>query len=91
MALHAENVREAEKASGLGAMRERLRNFLQAMNDYKYLFEIIPKGDKYLCLLTGVVSFLVKVRHRLHLQLASFQSCNFVDNSPKIVVALDLC
>ncbi|KAK3947204.1 hypothetical protein QBC32DRAFT_385248 [Pseudoneurospora amorphoporcata] len=60
MVSQAESAREVDKTSGFGAIRERLRNLVQALDDHKYLFEIIPKGDKYLCLFTGVVSFLSK-------------------------------
>ena len=38
--------------------------FLSTIDDHSYLFAVIPSGDKYLSLFTGVVSSVVKVRRR---------------------------
>jgi hypothetical protein len=43
-------------------VKNRFLNFAETMNDYSYLFSIVPSGDKYTSLITGVVSSVVKVR-----------------------------
>ncbi|KAI1479211.1 hypothetical protein F4774DRAFT_138077 [Daldinia eschscholtzii] len=40
--------------------RNRLFMFLEALDDHSYLFKLIPTEDKYLSLLTGVISSIVK-------------------------------
>ncbi|KAF2996782.1 hypothetical protein E8E14_005304 [Neopestalotiopsis sp. 37M] len=64
-AQHAWNM---SKRTGLGKAKERFASFLDTMDQYKYLFSIIPKGDKYTSLFTGVVSTVVKAsRNNEHL------------------------
>lgn len=41
--------------------KRRFNNFIKHMDDHSYLFEVIPSGDKYVSLITGVVSSVVKV------------------------------
>lgn len=56
--LQAERRREAKKR---GWVKERFLNFIDMMDNHKYLLEFIPKGDKYVSLFTGVISSVVKV------------------------------
>lgn len=49
------------KESGLGKTKSAVENFLNTLNDHSYLFSIIPNGDKYTSLITGVITSVVKV------------------------------
>ena len=49
------------KESGFGKVKMKIENFLNTMNDHSYLFNVIPSGDKYVSLITGVISSVVKV------------------------------
>lgn len=51
----------SKQDKGFRAVKNRFLNFAETMNDYSYLFSIIPSGDKYTSLVTGVVSSVVKV------------------------------
>ena len=51
----------AKKAKGWGRAKERFLEFSNTMDDHSYLFSVIPSGDKYISLITGVVSSVVKV------------------------------
>lgn len=51
-----------KQTKGLAAVRGRFMTFADTMNDYSYLFKVIPSGDKYVSLITGVVSSVVTVR-----------------------------
>lgn len=51
----------SKRESGYGKARTRIQNFLSVMNDHSYLFSVIPNGDKYTSLVTGVISSVVKV------------------------------
>lgn len=51
----------AKKTKGFGKAKDRFFDFLDTMNDHSYLFNIIPSGDKYISLITGVVSSVVTV------------------------------
>lgn len=42
--------------------KTRFMDFLDTMNDHSFLFKFIPVGDKYVSLITGVVTSIVKVR-----------------------------
>ncbi|KAI0386544.1 hypothetical protein F5Y04DRAFT_124628 [Hypomontagnella monticulosa] len=55
-----------KRESGYGKARTRIQNFLSVMNDHAYLFSVIPSGDKYTSLVTGVISSVVKasVNHK---------------------------
>lgn len=46
--------------SGFGKAKSHLFSFLETMDAHKYLFSIIPNGDKYTSLITGVISSVVK-------------------------------
>ncbi|WXC56856.1 hypothetical protein SNK03_002787 [Fusarium graminearum] len=50
-----------KQARGLRPIRDKFFNFAETMSEYSYLFSIIPNGDKYTSLITGVVSSVVKV------------------------------
>ncbi|KAJ4247112.1 hypothetical protein NW762_013250 [Fusarium torreyae] len=52
---------QAKQEQGVRPVRDRFFNFAETMNEYSYLFSIIPNGDKYTSLITGVVSSVVKV------------------------------
>ena len=45
----------------LGKAKSRFLDFTERMNDYSYLADFIPSGDKYVCLVAGAVSLIVKV------------------------------
>jgi len=47
--------------TGLGKTKRGIEKFLTTMNDHSYLFSVIPNGDKYTSLITGVVTSVVKV------------------------------
>ncbi|RDW60323.1 hypothetical protein BP5796_11929 [Coleophoma crateriformis] len=47
--------------SGFGKTKEVVENFLILMNEHSNLFSVIPSGDKYLSLITGVITSVVKV------------------------------
>lgn len=57
----AEKTWNAKKESGVGKAKAGVENFLSMMNDHSFLFSVIPDGDKYTSLITGVVSSVVKV------------------------------
>ncbi|KAL6407016.1 hypothetical protein AUP68_09837 [Ilyonectria robusta] len=48
-----------KKTKGFGKAKDRFFDFLDTMNDHSYLFNVIPSGDKYISLITGVVSSVV--------------------------------
>ncbi|CEI66319.1 unnamed protein product [Fusarium venenatum] len=50
-----------KQARGVRPIRDKFFNFAETMSEYSYLFSIIPNGDKYTSLITGVVSSVVKV------------------------------
>ncbi|KAI1460022.1 hypothetical protein F4805DRAFT_454962 [Annulohypoxylon moriforme] len=51
---------ENKKEKGFGRAKVHFFSFLETMDEHKYLFSIIPNGDKYTCLITGVVTSIVK-------------------------------
>ncbi len=53
---------EEKKKAGFGKAKGRFRDFLETMDDHSYLFSVIPDGDKYTSLITGIVTSVVKVR-----------------------------
>ncbi|KAH7123501.1 hypothetical protein B0J13DRAFT_566717 [Dactylonectria estremocensis] len=57
----AQNAWLAKKTKGFAKAKDRFFDFLDTMNDHSYLFNIIPSGDKYVSLITGVVSSVVVV------------------------------
>jgi hypothetical protein len=52
---------ETKKGTGFGKLKTYVSDFLGMMDDHSYLFKVIPAGDKYISLITGVVSSVVKV------------------------------
>ncbi|PLN81339.1 hypothetical protein BDW42DRAFT_193862 [Aspergillus taichungensis] len=51
---------ETKRGKGFGKVKRYVSDFLDLMNDHSYLFKFIPAGDKYISLITGVVSSVVK-------------------------------
>ncbi|KAK0716573.1 hypothetical protein B0T21DRAFT_63901 [Apiosordaria backusii] len=51
---------ELKHESGFGRAKARFIGFMDTMNDHSYLFKFLPAEDKYISLLTGVVSTVVK-------------------------------
>lgn len=45
-----------------GRMKTLFGKVAGSLNKHRDLFALIPSGDKYICLLTGSVSAIVKVR-----------------------------
>ncbi|KAK8052307.1 hypothetical protein PG993_003692 [Apiospora rasikravindrae] len=45
---------------GFGKARAQFFSFLETMDSHKYLFSVIPNGDKYTSLITGIVTTVVK-------------------------------
>ncbi|RDH36294.1 hypothetical protein BDQ94DRAFT_167912 [Aspergillus welwitschiae] len=52
---------QAKRSKGLGKIKSYVADFLEMMDDHSYLFKFIPTGDKYISLITGVVSSVVKI------------------------------
>ena len=52
---------ETKRGKGFGKVKSYVSDFLELMDDHSYLFKFIPAGDKYISLITGVVSSVVKV------------------------------
>ncbi len=55
---------KSKKESGYGKVKQRFFDFLNMMDDHSEMFSVIPNGDKYVSLITGVVSTIVKVCKR---------------------------
>ncbi|CZR56709.1 uncharacterized protein PAC_06598 [Phialocephala subalpina] len=51
---------DTKKEKGFGKAKAQFFSFLETMDNHKFLFSVIPNGDKYTSLLTGVVSSIVK-------------------------------
>ncbi|KAK3322846.1 hypothetical protein B0H66DRAFT_620668 [Apodospora peruviana] len=62
----AEAAWEKKKESGIGKAKSAIENFMETMNNHSYLFSIIPSGDKYTSLITGVMTSITKafVNHK---------------------------
>ena len=52
---------EKKNYTTLGKAKSRFLDFTERMNDYSYLADLIPSGDKYVSLVAGTVSLIVKV------------------------------
>ncbi|KAI1078710.1 hypothetical protein F5B20DRAFT_547012 [Whalleya microplaca] len=60
-AVHQARVQWDEKSEkGFGRAKTHFFSFLETMEAHKYLFSIIPNGDKYTSLVTGVITSIVK-------------------------------
>ncbi|KAK8104990.1 hypothetical protein PG999_008349 [Apiospora kogelbergensis] len=46
--------------SGFGKAKTQFFSFLETMDSHKYLFSVIPNGDKYTSLITGIITSVVK-------------------------------
>jgi hypothetical protein len=51
----------SQRNKGFGKAKEQTMSFLESLEGHKALFSVIPSGDKYTSLFTGVVSSVVKV------------------------------
>lgn len=69
--VQAENAMKAKKLNGFGLLKDRFHSLIQTLDDHKYMFAIIPQGDRYVSLFTGVVSFIAKVSGLSRPDLAS--------------------
>ncbi|KAI0883763.1 uncharacterized protein GGS22DRAFT_189731 [Annulohypoxylon maeteangense] len=58
--LQAQTQWDKKKEKGFGRAKVHLFSFLETMDEHKYLFSIIPNGDKYTSLITGVITSIVK-------------------------------
>ena len=56
----AKQRKDRENTKG-GRMKTLFGKVCAGLDDHKDLFAMIPSGDKYICLLTGSVSLIVKV------------------------------
>ncbi|KAI1408084.1 hypothetical protein F5Y13DRAFT_114612 [Hypoxylon sp. FL1857] len=60
-AVHQAQIRWDEKnGKGFGRAKAHFSSFLETMEAHKYLFSIIPNGEKYTSLITGVITSIVK-------------------------------
>ncbi|KAI1844809.1 hypothetical protein JX266_009037 [Neoarthrinium moseri] len=50
----------AKKEKGFGKAKDHTMSFLETLEGHKALFSVIPSGDKYTSLFTGVISSVVK-------------------------------
>lgn len=57
----AQEAWDEKQARGFGPAKGRFLNFAETMSEYSYLFSVVPSGDRYISLITGVVSSVVKV------------------------------
>ncbi|KAK8060846.1 hypothetical protein PG996_010776 [Apiospora saccharicola] len=55
----AQWTKKSEK--GFGKAKAQFFSFLETMDSHKYLFSVIPNGDKYTSLITGIITTVVKV------------------------------
>lgn len=51
---------DAQDDSGLSRAKKNLLGFSETLLQFSELFSIIPDGDKYMSLFTGVISTIVK-------------------------------
>lgn len=58
---NAQTLWKARHSKGFGKAKDRFFKFLEILDDHRYLFKFIPAGDKYVSLLTVVVSSIVTV------------------------------
>lgn len=52
---------ESKRDGGLGKAKEKITGFSETLVSFSDLFSIIPQGDKYVSLFTGVISTTIKV------------------------------
>ncbi|KAF3010482.1 hypothetical protein E8E14_006455 [Neopestalotiopsis sp. 37M] len=51
---------KSTRESGFHAARESFLDFVSVMSDYSYIFSVFPSGDKYISVITGVLSTISK-------------------------------
>ncbi|KAI0376344.1 hypothetical protein F5Y04DRAFT_292774 [Hypomontagnella monticulosa] len=66
--------------------KDRFFDFLETMDDYSYLFKVIPADDKYISLFTGVLSSIVKASVN-HSHIADGFSLALVEMSSNLRIA----
>ncbi|OJZ91117.1 hypothetical protein ASPFODRAFT_57332 [Aspergillus luchuensis CBS 106.47] len=52
---------QAKRSKGLGKVKSYVVDFLVMMDDHSFLSKFIPTGNKYISLITGVISSVVKI------------------------------
>lgn len=52
---------ETERSTGFSRAKENFLGFSQTLVSFSNLFSVVPQGDKYIPLFTGVLSTSVKV------------------------------
>lgn len=52
---------QARREEGFGKVRQNFQEFSETILSFSDIFSIIPQGDKYISLFTGVISTVVKV------------------------------
>ncbi|KAK6853957.1 hypothetical protein PG995_010769 [Apiospora arundinis] len=58
--IDAQNQWTKKNESGFGKAKSQFFSFLETMDSHKYLFSVIPNGEKYTSLITGIVTSVVK-------------------------------
>ncbi|KAH7131326.1 hypothetical protein EDB81DRAFT_808374 [Dactylonectria macrodidyma] len=94
----AQNAWLAKKTKGFGKAKDRFFDFLDTMSDHSYLFNVIPSGDKYVSLITGVVSSVVvastnykKIAEGFSMALVDISSdLHFVTKNAEIADSLEM-
>lgn len=71
----AEIACKKRRETGFGKTRSAIERFMNTMNNYSYIFSVIPNGDRYTCLVTGIITSITKAsRDRLILQSIHFHA-----------------
>ncbi|KAI1504178.1 hypothetical protein F5X99DRAFT_372746 [Biscogniauxia marginata] len=72
---------KSDKETKLGRFKERFISFINTMDDYSYLFSVIPSNDKYTSLITGVLSSIAKAsaNHKTTAEKFSSALGNIID------------
>lgn len=62
---NAETTWKHQKKGAWDKGTQQFFDFVSIMDDHSYLFKFIPTGDKYVSLIAGVVTTVVKVKRPL--------------------------
>ncbi|KAJ2996678.1 hypothetical protein NUW58_g901 [Xylaria curta] len=73
----ASTVWKLDQQGRFGRTKERFLRFTKTLNDYSFLFAVIPNNDKYTSLITGVLSTIAKA------------CANYQETAEKFSLALD--
>lgn len=68
---------KTRREEGFGKVRQNFQEFSETVLAFSDIFSIIPQGDKYISLFTGVISTVVKVS-------ISSTTAAFKDNLPAV-------